>query len=559
MKFVLSLLLGLVMLVCGLGAAPKQEAVLFTNGTFYLTTDATAKNLLVVNGKVAGSDVDATKYPQAKVIDLKGAYVYPGFHDSHCHLLETGMAFSGANLFGCTDAEQIAQKLAPVVAKVPKGQPVIGVGFHLHNYDAWSLKDLAVIDKAAGNHPLILVDNLGHNCMVNSLVLKKYNIKADSKVGPAGTIVSENGKPTGMLRESAMLLPGVPMMKMFSDQMISDGFMKLAKTWNPFGYTHITDLMGCPMGQLMRPQIFKKLEKQGKLPLRVDYDYTMFSLKEMPNALPYRGKDTDLVRFAGFKTFIDGAVGAGQAWTSWKNLQGNHGEYYLAGDDKTFGPEYNLNRIAAKAEDLKLCIQYHVQGDAGIETILKALEKIKAKKGKLEVTHTLIHMAFPTPEQLKRIKALGDKVVITTQPGLWEAEADMGNYYGPHTKYAYPLKSMMASGISTGFSTDFSVSPIAIAPPLAVVGIAADPEKYGFEADQALTPKDIVKGFTIGSALTVPKHDTGTLEKGKWADMVVTGEDIITTKPDQAAKIKILSTWVGGKKVYDIQEAEKTK
>ena len=428
----------------------------------------------------------------------------------------------------------------------------MGVGFHLHNYDSWSLKDLAVIDQAAGDHLIILVDNLGHNCLVNSLVLKKYKIKTDTKVGPAGTIISQNGKPTGILRESAMLLAGVPMMKMFSDQVSSDGFLKFAKLWNSFGYTHITDLMGCPMGQLMRPQIFKKLEKQGKLSIRIDYEYTMFSLNEIPNALPYRGKDTDLVRFAGLKTFIDGAVGAGQAWTSWKNLQGNHGEHYLADNDKQFGPEYNLNRISAKAEDLKLSIQYHVQGDAGIEAILKTLENLKATKGKLGVTHTLIHMAFPTPEQLKRIKALGDKVVITTQPGLWEAEADMGNYYGAHTKYAYPLKSMMKSGISTGFSTDFSVSPLSIAPPLVVIGIAANPEKYGFEADQALTPKDVVKGFTIGSALTVPKHDTGNLEKGKWADMVVMSEDLFTTKPADAAKIKVLSTWVGGKKVYEV-------
>jgi len=536
------------------GWAAEKSSTLFTNATFYLTPEKTAKNLLVVAGKVAGADVDPAKYPAATVVDLNGAFAYPGFHDSHCHLLEAGMGLTGVDLEGCTNSDAIVAQVATNAAKTPKGKPIIGVGFHLSNYDAWNLKDLAKIDKAAGDHLFIAMDNLGHNCITNSIVMKKYGIKANSIVGPAGKIISQNGKPTGMLKESAMILAGGPMMKLFSNELVSAGVLKIMNLWTQFGYTQFSDMMGTPMGLLMRPEIFKDLEKQGKLPLRVDYTYTIFSLKDIPKALPYVGKDTDMVRFIGLKIFVDGAFGAGQAWTSWKNLQGNNGVYYVYYNDDKFGKDYNLTRIVEKADDLKLNVHYHVQGDQGIETILKALEALKAKRGKLSSTHTLIHLGFPRADQIARLKKFGDKVNATMQPGLWAAESDIKNYYGKRAKDAYPVMSVIRGGITTGFSTDFSVSPLDIAPPLVIMGIAANPQKYGFPANQAISPKDIVKGFTAGSSATIPKKDTGSLETGKWADMVVFSQDLFATLPADLAKVKVLSTWVGGRKVFEAKE-----
>lgn len=556
MKNLIAIVLLGVILCCAPGAAFEKKTTLFTNATFYLTPDKTVRNLLVKNGRVAGFNVKKDQYRHAAVVDLKGAFVYPGFHDSHCHLLEAGLGLSGVNLLGCHNARQIAQRIASAASEIPAEEPLIGTGFHLVDYDDWNLKDLALIDKAAGKHLLIAVDNLGHNCIVNSAVLKKYQIKADSVVGPAGKIVTQDGKPTGMLKESAMILAGEPMMRLFPNRTISQGVQKIMQMWASFGYTQFNDMMGSPMGAMMRPGIFKRLERQGQLPLRVNYSYTIFSLKDIPKALLYRWQDSDMVRFTGLKIFVDGALGAGQAWTSWKNLQNNNGVYYVYGNDDALGPEYNLNRIVAKADALQLNVHYHAQGDQAIETVIKALEDLKAQKGKLNSTHTLIHLGFPRKDQIERLKDLGGKVNVTMQPGLWEVEKTE-RYYGEYAKDVYPVKKLQQSGISTGISTDFSVSPLSIAPPLTIMQIASQPQKYGFPPSLALTPKDIVRGFTLGSSATIPKADTGSLETGKWADMTVFDRNPYTAKPADLAKIKVLSTWVGGKKMYDRQEAEK--
>ena len=75
--------------------------------------------------------------------------------------------------------------------------------------------------------------------------------------------------------------------------------------------------------------------------MRINYCYTIFNLSDVDDAAKYRGNDTDMVRFLGCKIFVDGAFAGGQAWTSWQNLQGNHGLQEIYTNDAG-GPEKNL-------------------------------------------------------------------------------------------------------------------------------------------------------------------------------------------------------------------------
>ena len=527
-----------------------DRPILFENATVYVDAERKAGNLLVENGKVSGYDVDPSSCKAAEVIDLKGGFAYPGFNDSHVHLLEIGAFHGCADLQGCSTADQIVKVVGELDEKLPEGELLLGNGFYPDDYDAWSLEDLEKLDKATTNRPTLLLDQLGHNFIINSVSMQKCGITADTPVPLGGKVVLQNGSPTGMFRETAMLLAGNTIFEMVRDETIRTGAGQLFKIWASMGYTSIVDLMGAPFGRIFNPELCRRMEKAGELPLRINYRYTFFNLDEMENCLPCVGKDTDMVRFTGLKLFVDGAYAGGEAWTTWQNLAGNNGLHCVYFDD-TYGKQYNINRIVERANELGLNIHYHTQGDWGIGVVLDALEKVIAEKGQLASTHTFIHLAFPTDEQIERMKKLYPHVNTTVQPGFWAIEEESERYYGERAKRCYPVKKLVDSGIPTGMATDFSVSPLELTAPTEVMRIAMS--GAGDPANHAPpTMKDLVAGFSLGSAATTAIPDTGILEPGYWADFVVYARDLFDVAPEElnAKNPEVLSTWVGGKKTF---------
>ncbi len=529
---------------------PDEDLTLFTNGTFYLDSYHKASNLLVKDGKIIALNVDRSLYPNAKIVDLAGAYAYPGFSDSHVHLMETGYVLkAGVNLIGCNNSDQIAEKLAEKAKTVPEGELILGVGFSLRNYDDWTLEDLAKIDNATGNRPTFLGDKLGHNAIVNSVTIRLANLTPATEVPLGGKMGIENGQLTGMLRESALIVPWNKISEMFKPSDIKSGTSSMLNLWASMGYTSVVDLMGGPGARFMHPEIFQELEKEGNLPVRVNYCYTIFSLNDVDEAAKYMGNDTDRVRFVGAKIFVDGAYAGGQAWTSWTNEQEGQGLQEIYTNDSG-GPELNLNRIVARAEEYGMNVHYHTQGDRAIDAVLDALDKVREEKGEIRATHTLIHLAFLTDEQIERIKSYNGHVVVTTQPGFWNVQSDSTYYYGERAAQAYPVKKMIDSGISVGISTDFSVSPLEYSYPTAIIGIVEKGGAFGGHAP--LSAQETVSCLTIGSARTTGNDDVGTLDIGKKADMVIYDADLFSVSQEEFAKNypRVLATYIDGQMVY---------
>jgi predicted amidohydrolase YtcJ len=528
--------------------AATSGSLLFVNGTIYQDASRKVQNLLVQNGLVAGVDVKPSDHKNAEVVDLGQGALYPGFCDSHVHLVECGLGFSGADLRGKNTPAAIAQGAAAAVAQHPGNAPLFGAAFSLQDYDAWSLADLARLDAATGDRLVLLMDDLGHNMIVNSAALAKTGITAATRTPPGGKIIIQDGKPTGMLREEAMALATQPLLPLFSEAIILPGAQHFMNAWAAQGCTSIVDLMGAPCGRIMHADMCRDMERRGVLPLRVNYNYTFLGLNDLDGALDYVGKDTELVRFVGGKLFIDGAYAGGQAWTTWKNQQGTYGLKTVCPDD-SWGKSQNINRIVARLEELGLNCHYHIQGDRALQVTLDALAAAAAKQGGLRKVHTLIHLAFPRPDQIQRIKSFKGKVVTTVQPAFWQAEAGLERYYGKRTNSSYPIKDLLAAGLSVGMSTDFAVSPLELSAPTKVMNIAL---VGGGPARKPLSLQEVIMGFTQGSAATTGKKDVGTLQPGKKADMVVYGSDLYTMKPSEltATNPKVVSTWIGGRRVF---------
>ncbi len=527
----------------------QAKQTLFVNGRVYQDAVNQVRNILVENDLVSAVDVDPADHKDAEVVDLAGSAVYPGFCDSHVHLPESALMLSGVDLRGKTTSDEIAGAVAAAIADHPGDAPFFGGAFSLNDYEAWSLEDLAKLDAATGDRVVLLADDLGHNMIANSAAMAKAGITADTPTPSGGKVVVQDGRPTGVLREEAMGLAGNPILPLFNDEMILSGATQLMNAWASMGYTGIVNLMGAPIGRIEKQDMCRAMERKGVLPLRVNYAYTFFGLDDLDGGLKEVGKDTDLVRFVGNKLFIDGAYTAGQAWTTWENKKGNHGLHTVAADD-SMGKNQNINRIIARLEEVGLNCHYHIQGDQALDAVLDALDAAAAKTGGLRCVHTLIHLAFPRPDQIERIAKYKGKVVATVQPGFWQVEEGLDRYYGEANESSYPVKEMLEAGVIVGMSTDFAVSPMELSAPTTIMNISM---VGGGPKRTPLTMQDVVTGLSRGSAATTGKSDVGALYPGMKADMVVYDQDLYEVEPEQlsANNPKVLATWISGRKVFD--------
>lgn len=542
--------------------APEGSETLFVNGDIYIDADQKVDNLLVRDGVVAGINVNPAYHLHAQRVDLEGAAAYPGFNDSHVHLIT--MAVAGSILVPTPSKEnpqqleedplEIAKAVGAACKDLAPGTPRMGHGFKLDDYDAWHLADLAEIDALTGDQcPVMIADQLGHSYIVNSVALRMSGIDDDTPDPPGGVIVRENGKATGMLRETAGALVGnTAIFPRVPDAGVKPYAIRLLNTWASMGYTSIVDLMGGPMGRTMKPELCQELDREGLLPLRINYAYTFFNLSEMQD---FDKVESPWVHFAGLKLFVDGAAGQGGAWTSWENTQGNHGLYAVCTNDQEYGEDYNLYRMLDKSEELGLDMHFHVGGDLAIDAVLSAIEAVQQKNGALRSKHTLYHLGLITDEQIARMSALGDSVIAGVQPSLhWEFQKDeTAFYYGEHARGSYPYRKLRDAGVTLAFSTDYASNICDLCWPTEIMKVAltgaADPE-----ANPPLTMRDLIAGFTVGGYATTREARVGKLHPGYQADIVIYEQDLYSVAPDELSKDnpQVLATWVGGRRILPI-------
>ena len=68
----------------------------------------------------------------------------------------------------------------------------------------------------------------------------------------------------------------------------------------------------------------------------------------------------------------------------------------------------------------------------------------------------------------------------------------------------------------------------------------------------ALSREQALKSMTLWPAMASFEESVkGSLESGKWADFVVLDTDLISAGPELILNARILSTWVGGEKVFE--------
>ncbi|MDH4048944.1 MAG: amidohydrolase family protein, partial [Gammaproteobacteria bacterium] len=192
----------------------------------------------------------------------------------------------------------------------------------------------------------------------------------------------------------------------------------------------------------------------------------------------------------------------------------------------------------------------HAIGDAAIELTVDELVDALQALPRPDHRHYLNHFTvMPSADTMDAMAASG--IAITQQPNFtYTLEGRYVEYLdGDRLQHNNPLRTPMQHGIHVAISSDI----LPIGP---MTGIYAAVTRKGmsgkvFGADEKLTVNEALRAYTsLGAWLTNEEDRKGTIETGKFADLVVLDQDILNVDPDHIMNINVVQTWLGGKLVY---------
>ncbi|MEQ8242483.1 amidohydrolase family protein, partial [Fulvivirga sp.] len=164
------------------------------------------------------------------------------------------------------------------------------------------------------------------------------------------------------------------------------------------------------------------------------------------------------------------------------------------------------------------------------------------------------HAQHIDPNDIERFAELN--VIPSMQPyhaiddGRW-AEKLIGS---ERIKTTYAFKALLDANAQLAFGSDWFV-----APPSPLMGIYAavtrrtldDQNPDGWVPEQKISVEQALKAYTNTAAYaSFDEEIKGSLAPGKLADFVIISDNLTTVDPVSIKDLKILETYVGGKKVF---------
>jgi len=533
---------------------PLPADFVFVNGKVF-TADAQdhVVQAFAVTGDrfvVAGTNDSVSRHigPQTKVIDLKGRFVSPGLTDDHFHNEGGG---SGIDLSHVRSLGELLTTLANAAAASPTEAIIVSNSdWHEAQLKEQRLPTAEELEQAAPNQPVVLVRG-GHEYILNTSALKKWNITKDTPV-PAGGQISRNsaGELTGELFDEAKALVTLPRPKPIS----MDDILTTQKTLAPYGITAVR-IPGAYKGNLLDAyRLMKQAEAEGKLTLRFTVYMPGFALRSAEAARKAieswgvtQGEGSDWVKVDGVKLLVDGGFEGGHLSKPYREPYGKGGTF----TGLTVSPPDAYTEVVRELNRKGWHVITHAVGDAALDEVLDAYEaadrdaSIKGKRWSVE------HAFVSRPEQVARLKALD--VAVSAQDHLYLAAPVLKKYWGWEiASEVTPVKTYLDAGLLVAGGTDSPVIPFNPFWNLYHMASRDTISDGVYGEDQKIASRTLLlRLVTINYAKLIGEDKTrGSIEPGKLADFAVLSDDFLTAKPETIRDMKALSTWVGGHEVF---------
>ncbi|HEU5205041.1 MAG TPA: amidohydrolase [Candidatus Limnocylindrales bacterium] len=518
-----------------------------------------AAALAIREGRITavGSDAAVRQYigPKTRVIELDGRTVLPGFQDAHVHPIGAGLEALRCSLHEHRGLDAYLAAIKEYAARRPNAEWITGGGWSLDDFPGGTPR-AEDLDRVIADRPTFLPNRDGHGAWVNSLALERAGITAETPDPPDGRIErNPDGSPSGTLHEGAAELVERLIPKDTEAEML-DALAWAQAALHRLGITAWQDAW------VLRDMIdvYRRFAEQGRLTARVIgahwWDRTR-GPEQMEPWLALREAGA-MGRFTvtSVKLMLDGIV---------ENFTAAMSAPYLdAGGKPT--PNSGIDFIApdvladavTRIDALGFQPHFHAIGDRAVHNALDAVAAARAANGPSDTRPHVAHIQVIHPEDIGRFGPLG--MVANAQPYWAVHEGQMDRLTIPflgqeRSTWQYPFGSLLLAGARLAMGSDWSVST---ADPLVQMEVAINRvsdlhrDHRPFLPDERLTLDQALTAFTIGSAyVNHLDEDTGTLEAGKLADLVVLDRDITSPEAGPLGDARVIATFVEGEAVFD--------
>jgi predicted amidohydrolase YtcJ len=508
---------------------------------------AVKENRIIATGQTA--EIKSLVGEGTEVIDLGGKTVLPGIIDTHTH--PNGAAVRLYEI-DCRSppAKNIPEILEMVAAKAAELGP--GKWVQGTNYNDIKLEERRHItrwelDEVAPGNPVFISKETGHLYVVNSEALELAGVNRDTPDPPGGSIDrGADGEATGLLYETAGSLVSNLIPPSSVDE-IAEGLRSVWAQFSEWGVTTTHD------ASAHRDAIraYQRLLSEGVRRVRT---LLMVSARRPDGTDPLQsmidlgvesGYGDDWLRVLSLKIMGDGSGSGGSAAVYTPQHRGMKGLGLM-----TTSPE-EIERLTIGAHLAGIRVSIHSIGDRGIDIALDAIEKAQTMKPVPDMRHRIEHNSVCTSKQLERIKALG--VTPSSSIGYMYGIGDdyLENFGPERVRWLHPHKTMQEMTIVAGGNNDYPVT--SYSPMVQIYEAVVRKTRTGqpVSPEEAIGVMDAIRLYTWNGAYLGKEEDfKGSIEPGKLADLVVLDRDILAVPPEKIKDIKVLTTIVDGKIVY---------
>jgi predicted amidohydrolase YtcJ len=555
--------------------------IVLTNGVIY-TVDAqdTLCEAVAIKGKrilFTGSDQAVQQYigKETQQIDLLGKLVIPGMIDSHIHppglsLLE----LYEVQLFHLHSLAEYVEAVRIFIAQHPDAKVIYGRGWSwgiLTGDELTKGPRKEHLDAVAKNIPVVLRANDGHTLWVNSKALAMNGVNCQTVVPPGGVIETDeaSGELWGTLKEAAMRFIALPS---YSLTQYIAALTAFQKKMHRFGITGIQCFSSLLFTIIL--QACDQMESTGQLLLRVRGAMTISPEEAVTTQLATmsqlrRRYYSPYLKVITAKFFTDGVIEGGTSYLLQPyTLQTGRGANYYG----TFlWDQEKLQDAFCQTNQQGFAIHVHSTGDGSTKNVLDALEYAYSHTNQGDYRNTITHLQLVDKQDIPRFKKLN--VIASVQPYWhfkgphWWQHVDY-QFLGDRANEEFPLGTFFASGVTVTSSSDY---PATLVPnPLLAMDIGVtrnmdygpshgvaditdqEDDRYLLNRAERATIRQMIRSFTINGAYALRmEQETGSIEVGKFADLAILDQNLLTIPPLDIDKVQVVMTFFDGKLVYE--------
>lgn len=492
------------------------------------------------------------KGPETRLIDLAGKTLMPGLVEPHSHPIISALLYDWVDVSGFTNpnGEAIMKQLREAGAKAKPGEWICAFG-----YDPILTRDLKalnadILDGISSVNPVLVMVQTMHTVYVNHKAFELVGITRDTPQPHEGVFVkNEAGDLTGMVIEQG---GSAPFMRALLKDSRKDGvgLMKaqLAR-YAQAGYTTVGAMGVFPVfPNALRT--LRDLVERNECPVRIT---VMEKANDLERGVRIEvGKRTDRFRVSGVKIWYDGSPYTGNMYLEAPFINSELMQSGLGIPRDTCGypmmSKDRLRELVTKYHEQGRQIAVHGQGDRAIGDILDVFEEALKTAPRQDHRHRLEHGALFTEPLIKRAARLGLMPSWHINHIYYYGEALRDEILGAkRTEGLMPMATARQWGLCSSLHND---SPMYPPEPFKLMRTAVTRKTRKMECigiNQAVSVEEALRAVTINAARQLFMEDqVGSLEVGKFADLVLASENPLKINPEGLDQIEIIGTYRGG-------------